>query len=184
MHDTHLFADPTVLVLSSLPAAARASLSALDYNGDGTVDALELKKATNLLKASLAAADGSFAIAALPKELQPPLKAFDVDGDGTIRPMELARGAELYEASKSRVKQLTQLAVALFLLMGVMLAAITGLTFTVVELSKDTKMDGATMVVKSGTYGENAIKTAAASTPAPPKPPPPPRSPGRGLPRW
>ena len=167
MHDTHFFADPTVLVLSSLPAAARASLSALDYNGDGTVDALELKKATNLLKASLAAADGSFAIAALPKELQPPLKAFDVDGDGTIRPMELARGAELYEASKSRVKQLTRLAVALFLLMGVMLAAITGLTFTVVELSKDTKMDGATMVVKSGTYGKNTIKTAAASTPAP-----------------
>eukprot|EP00793_Prasinoderma_coloniale_P002696 PRCOL_00002178-RA len=63
--------------------------------------------------------------------------------------MELARGAELYLESKKMVKKLTRLAAALLLLMGIMLAAITGLVFTVVELSKETKIEGGVTLDKA-----------------------------------
>ena len=92
---------------------------------------------------------GEIAIKTLPKEIQPTLKVFDVDGDGTVAPMELARGAELYLESKKMVKKLTRLAAALLLLMGIMLAAITGLVFTVVELSKETKIEGGVTLDKA-----------------------------------
>ena len=92
---------------------------------------------------------GEIQIKTLPKEIQPTLKVFDVDGDGTVAPMELARGAELYLESKKMVKKLTRLALALLLLMGIMLAAITGLVFTVVELSKETRMEGGVMLDKT-----------------------------------
>ena len=81
--------------------------------------------------------------------MRAPLRVFDQDGDGTVAPMELARGAELYLESKKMVKKLTRLAVALLLLMGIMLAAITGLVFTVVELSKETKIEGGVTLDKT-----------------------------------
>ena len=88
-------------------------------------------------------------------------QAFDLDGDGTVAPMELARGAELYVESKKTVKRLTKLAAALLVLMGIMLAAIAGLTFSVVEMSKETKTatDGTTLVPG----GDAVMKTGAAS---------------------
>ena len=115
-----------------------------------------------MFEAAQCAPDGSIPIQQLPPELRPALKTFDMDGDGTIDPMELARGAELYAQSKDTVKKLTRLALALLLLMGIMLAAITGLTFTVVELSKETttSSDGV-QTVKGST---ESVKTASADT--------------------
>ena len=115
-----------------------------------------------MFEAAQCAPDGSIPIEQLPSELRPALKTFDMDGDGTIDPMELARGAELYAESKNTVKKLTRLAVGLILLLSVTIAAITGLTFVVVELSKETKAgaDG-TMLVNSD---EGALMSTAAQT--------------------
>ena len=148
--------------IDAFPDSVRNLLSKFDKDGDGTVDPAELQEAAKMFEAAQAAADGSIPIVQLPKELQPALGAFDVDGDGTIDPMELGRGAELYQASKDKVKQLTRLALALLLLMGIMLAAITGLTFTVVELSKETSTGSDGIQTVKGT--SEPVKIASADS--------------------
>ena len=147
--------------IGQFPPSVRALLAKFDKDGDGTVDAAELQEAALMFEAARAAEDGSIPIGQLPKELRPALKTFDTDGDGTIDPMELARGAELYAESKNMVKKLTRLAVGLLVLISVTIAAITGLTATVVELSKEVKAgtDG-TMLINNG--AESALMSTSA----------------------
>eukprot|EP00793_Prasinoderma_coloniale_P003961 PRCOL_00006802-RA len=140
------------LTVDMFPERLQDTVRALDDEGDGV---LELDEITEMVEMYAALKEqnktGEINISTLPKEIQPSLKVFDVDGDGTVAPMELARGAELYIESKKTVKKLTRLSVALLLLMGVMLAAITGLVFAVVELSKETSTgSGGVQTVKGG----------------------------------
>ena len=96
--------------------------------------------------------DGSIELQAFPPAVRSILEAFDVDGDGSVAPVELARAGELYQAEKHRSGRLKQLAIALAVLMAFVLAAVTGLTFSVVELSKEThtREDGVTLVAGTG----------------------------------
>lgn len=96
--------------------------------------------------------DGSIELQAFPPAVRSILEAFDVDGDGSVAPVELARAGELYQAEKQRSGRLKQLAIALAVLMAFVLAAVTGLTFSVVELSKEThtREDGVTLVAGTG----------------------------------
>lgn len=96
--------------------------------------------------------DGSIELQAFPTAVRSILEAFDVDGDGSVDPLELARAGELYQAEKQRSGRLKQLAIALAVLMAFVLAAVTGLTFSVVELSKEThtRSDGVTLVAGTG----------------------------------
>eukprot|EP00793_Prasinoderma_coloniale_P000030 PRCOL_00005538-RA len=148
------------LTVSMFPERLQDTVRALDDEGDGV---LELDEITEMVETYAALKEqnktGEINISTLPKEIQPSLKVFDVDGDGTVAPMELARGAELYLESKKMVKKLTRLAAVLLLLMGVMLAAITGLTFTVVELSKETSTGDNGIQKVKGT--DKSVATAA-----------------------
>lgn len=83
-----------------------------------------------------------------PPAVQEMLLAFDQDGDGTVDPHEIGRAAELYHQSKQKTKQLGRLVFFLLIMLLLMLAAITGTTFAVVELSKEThtSSDGVTTV--------------------------------------
>jgi hypothetical protein len=141
------------LSVDMFPPGLHDMLRSLDDEGNGV---LELDEITEMIESyaelKKAQKQGVISIKTLPKELQPSLAAFDVDGDGSVAPLELARGAELYKESKNTVKKLTGLTIALVLLMGVMLAAITGLTFAVVELSKETSTSSnGIMTVKDST---------------------------------
>ena len=150
------------LSVEQFPERLRPTVAALDDEGNGMLEIDELAEMVELYAAAKEAnKSGEIAIKTLPKEIQPTLKVFDVDGDGTVAPMELARAAELYQDSKNMVKRLTRLAAALLLLMGVMLAAITGLTFSVVELSKESKV-GADGAMVSAADANQAVRTAAA----------------------
>jgi len=80
----------------------------------------------------------SFPLDAFPDDLQSTLKAFDQDGDGTVSKPELAAAAKMYQESKQQVRQMTKVIVALSAVMLFMLAAIMGLMFMVVDMSKET----------------------------------------------
>ena len=122
----------------------------IDDEGNGILELDEIIEVFHTFsKLKRANRTGQIFIETLPAAVQAPLRVFDQDGDGTVAPMELARGAELYMESKKMVKKLTKLAAALLLLMGIMLAAITGLVFTVVELSKETKIEGGVTLDKT-----------------------------------
>ena len=151
------------LTVEQFPERLRDTVRALDDEGNGVLEIDEIAEMVEMYAAVKEANKrGEIDIKTLPKEIQPSLKVFDVDGDGTVAPLELARGAELYVESKKMVKKLTRLAVALLLLMGIMLAAITGLVFTVVELSKETSTDGSGVQTVKGT--NESVKVASAET--------------------
>jgi hypothetical protein len=90
-----------------------------------------------------------FSLAAFPADVQTSLKAFDHDGDGSVNKTELAVAAKMYSESKEHGARMRKIIVALSTVMFVMLVAIMGLTFMVVEISKEnhTGSDGA-MTVK------------------------------------
>ena len=164
------------LTVDMFPERLRATVRALDDEGDGVLEIDEIAEMVEMYAALKEAnKNGEISIATLPKEIQPTLKVFDVDGDGTVAPMELARGAELYIESKKTVKKLTRLSVALLLLMGVMLAAITGLVFAVIELSKETTVSadgvttvkGSTEAQKSGSLSLDPARDGAVLLDAP-----------------
>ena len=144
------------------PKKLRATLESLDEGGNGI---LELEEVTTMVEGYLAMKEnertGTISVDSLPKELRPALHAFDIDGDGTVAPLELARGAEMYQQSKKKVKRLMQVVVALGVCMGIFLAAISGITFAVVELSKETQTspDGTTLT--KGGEGVMKVGTAA-----------------------
>ena len=76
-----------------------------------------------------ASKDGEIPVSTLPKAIQPSLKAFDLDGSGSISPLELSRGAELYKDSKNQNNKLKKVILALFVVLSLTVAVISGLTF-------------------------------------------------------
>lgn len=146
------------LVLSHLPEKIRTDLAHLDKSGDGVVESEELWQAITLYEQMKS--DDKVPIDIFPRAVQQKLAVFDSDGDGTIGSLEMVRAAELYESEKKKAKKLVRLAGVLLLLMGLTLAAIAGLTFAVVELSKESKVaeDGAMVSAADSTQ---TVKTAA-----------------------
>mmetsp|Transcript_1587 Transcript_1587/g.5458 ORF Transcript_1587/g.5458 Transcript_1587/m.5458 type:complete len:1019 (-) Transcript_1587:29-3085(-) len=142
------------LRVADFPEYLQPTLASIDREGNGVLDQEELLDIFTMyrdIKAAQDAGQGAIPISSLPKELAPTLKVFDQDGDGTVAPQELARAAELYRASKQTTKYLTRAVGALSLFMLLMLACITGLTFAVVELSKETKVSPDGRVTVAGT---------------------------------
>lgn len=150
------------LRVDMFPTKLRKTLAALDNEGDGV---LEMEEVTEMVELYVAMKEsqkeGTISISSLPKELRAPLNAFDVDGDGTVAPLELARGAELYQKSKKKAKRLTQAVIGLTVVLAVLLAAFAGITFVVIELSKDTTVenDGTTLTKT----GEGVMKVGKAA---------------------
>ena len=106
-----------------------------------------------------ASRDGEIPVSTLPKAIQPSLRAFDLDGSGSISPLELSRGAELYRDSKNQNKKLKKVVIALFVVLSLTVAVISGLTFVVVESAKETNTSpSGVMTVKGST---KPVATAA-----------------------
>ena len=106
-----------------------------------------------------ASKDGEIPVSTLPKAIQSSLKVFDLDGSGSISPLELSRGAELYKDSKNLNKKLKKVIIALFVVLSLTIAVISGLTFVVVEMAKETKTNpSGVMTVKGST---KPVATAA-----------------------
>jgi len=102
-------------------------------------------------------------ISSLPKAIQLPLKAFDADGDNTISPEELMHGAELYKAAKDKSKVMVRIASFLGLLLVLMIGAIAGVTFAMIEVTKEARTaDDGAMTPVSEDAGP-AVSTGAAS---------------------
>ena len=145
-----------------------SSLKEFDVNNDGQIDATELAQASQAyasLKRAAAEGLGEIPLSGLPFSLQPLRASLDVDTTGTVSAAELATAMELYVQSKNRVKQLSRMVFWICLLMGLLLAAIAGVTIAVVELSKDTDVSsGGAMTVKG--HPDTAVQTAAFLTPA------------------
>ena len=81
--------------------------------------------------------------------LQESLKAFDLDGDGKVDSYELARAAEAYRQAQTRARRLNRMLLAGSALLLVVLAAFSGLVFTVVELTKESHVTEGTLTVKN-----------------------------------
>jgi hypothetical protein len=81
--------------------------------------------------------------------VQDALKAFDVDGDGTIDAQELVRAAELYQNSKKTNSLLRKGIIGLTFGFIALAGVVGGLTYGIVETSKDTVIEGRALVTKS-----------------------------------
>lgn len=91
----------------------------------------------------------TIAISSFPKEVQDPLsKAFDQDGNGVIDSFELLEAANLYLQTKSTNSLLRK---GMFFAAGLsvlLVVGITGLTYGIVDVSKDTKVEGRSLMTK------------------------------------
>ena len=145
----------------SLRLTPELATALAEYSGGGSVGLDQMMAVAEQFRAlQNQAADGSIRLDAFPPQVQKMLRAFDQNDDGCVAPNELARAAELYKEQRRRSKQLRWLVWILVLLLGLMLASMTGITFAVVELTKEmqTSKDGVTTVkgeadvlVKTGT---------------------------------
>ena len=137
------------------------TLDALDHqDGNGSVSLEEIAAAVevhNVVKSNAA----TIPCSAFPKSLHKKLGVFDVDGDGMINQSELGHAADLYAESKKKNKNLTRLTIALAIGMLLSFLTIFGLTFAVVEMSKETNTRTDGIMTVKGTADE-IIKTGAA----------------------
>jgi len=142
-------------------------LLAFDTDGNGTISIDELRDSVKTLR-DIRTNAASINYTQLPKEVQDVLSVFDGDKSGTVDTAELALGAQLYSASKARNRKLTKVVIGLSLLILVIMAALTGLMFAVVEMSKETKAsaDGTITVAGSNVTvkTDNPGFTTATST--------------------
>ena len=139
----------------------------LDRDNSGTISADELATATKLV----AGGDvQKLPLKFFPKRIQGALEVFDADGDHSVSTSELVRAAELFREEKTKTKKLTRLVGGLAVILLVVLVAIFGLTFAVVEMSKDTGVssDGrmtrkadSTVVIKTGAVEKPSMALAS-----------------------
>ena len=88
----------------------------------------------------------------LPNSVREALSAYDNDGDGVIDISELISAGNKAKSDAKNVSRLAKLALALFLLCVCNLAAIFGLVYSVVALTKDSKVDANNqLVTRAGT---------------------------------
>jgi len=155
---------PNMVDTSSLPAAVVEALQSFSEGpaGDG-LSVQDIMLAADKWKASQGMHDG-FPLKAFPEDLQGTMKAFDQDGDGTVNKAELAAAARMYQESKHKVRALGKVILAMSVVLVFTLFAIMGLTYVVVESSKETNTgsDG-TMTVKgsSETVRVDVVESSA-----------------------
>lgn len=96
----------------------------------------------------------------LPEGMREECAVFDVDGDGYIHPVEFARAVEAYGAQQSRARRATLAAVALLLLLGLQLCAVVGLTYAVVEATKETHTSETDGIMAVKGHPETTVRVA------------------------
>ena len=86
----------------------------------------------------------------LPEEVRERLLAFDVDGDGHISRDELIRAAEVYRDSVRSVRRMTKIIIALTAVLAAVVGCIGGLTYGIIEATKETKVEGSMLTTPYG----------------------------------
>lgn len=93
----------------------------------------------------------TIALDGLPDDVRSGLLAFDIDGDGEISREELIRAAEVYRDSVRSVSRMTKIIVALTALLALVVGCNGGLTYAIIEATKEYTVKG-TML--STPYGD------------------------------
>ena len=149
--------------LSNLPESARTVLNDFDENGDGKVDPQAVKEAATLMHSVTRLRDPDrLPYTKLPDHVQEVMKSFDTDASGTVDLSELASAAVAYKKSQDTTKMQQKIIVAILFILLITIGAITGLTFAVVELTKETKAVDGGVLKKAGT--QDVIKVASVAS--------------------
>ena len=149
-----------------LSADLRSALAELDSDGSGVITTDEIRRAGQFIRAdasSLVNRKGEMNIRIFPKAVQDALAPFDPDGDGTISPEELVMAANAMKRMRREVQYMKRAIaafVAVFLLFG---GTIFGLTYAVVELTKETHVDEETPNLTAAGSGA-VVRTASSDT--------------------
>lgn len=128
----------------------KEALLELDLDNSGRLSMTELREAMKLFR-DMRAGQGGINYTHLPKDAQEVLSQFDEDKSGTVDTSELAIAAKLYEASKKQTKRLTKVVMGLSILLILLVAAISAMTFVVVELTKETRAGSDGVMTVAGT---------------------------------
>eukprot|EP01062_Namystynia_karyoxenos_P068637 TRINITY_DN634_c0_g2_i1.p1 TRINITY_DN634_c0_g2~~TRINITY_DN634_c0_g2_i1.p1 ORF type:complete len:2578 (+),score=657.90 TRINITY_DN634_c0_g2_i1:117-7736(+) len=144
--------------------AMKELMALFDEDGDGTIEIDELRVAAKRFK-KMQSAKGTFDLSCFPADIQETMQFFDVDGDGNVSKDEVAHAARLYVESKDAQKKLVRAVGIISAVLAFALLAIFGLTFAVVELSKETKTESSGVTKVKGT--DTPMATAATSLDVP-----------------
>ena len=130
------------------------ALRAFDIDGDGNLDAQELRQAAEYLKSYRnGSSGGGFSLSTFPEHMQGALKALDVDGTGDISASELAAAASALRNLRDDKRKLLRLLLVVTGCMLIMIFAVLGMSIWSYQLMAETEVSGddATMTVK-GTH--------------------------------
>ena len=95
----------------------------------------------------------------LPDNVKEVMKAFDTDASGAVDLQELAAAAVAYKKSQEQAKTQQKIIFVILAILVLTIGAITGLTFAVVELSKETKASSDGTLKAAGS--SNVVKVAS-----------------------
>jgi len=98
---------------------------------------------------SVKPAAGQIALSEFPPAVQETVKCFDLSGDGHVNAVELARAAQLYREAADTAKRWRRAALTLGLLLLVVLGVLLGLTYVIVDSSKETELVGDRLTARS-----------------------------------
>jgi Ca2+-binding EF-hand superfamily protein len=129
------------VVLADLPDKVRGLLEVFDVNGDGSLDAGEIKNLVAALKARRRHTD-EISLKLFPPRARQKLSMYDKDGDGSVNAAELMAACDAHRREQERsknYKRLLVVAIGLVLLLSACIVLLTGL---VVKANKDTSAAG------------------------------------------
>jgi len=156
-----IFKTATSYPINKFPPEIAAVMRRFDVDGDGHIDQAELDCAARLYEAGLSRQTGDWKIPfdVFPEKMHADLKLLDDDGDGQIDAKEVERAiaALVGEKKRSRMLQTALIGVSIFTLL--LLLAIGGMTFAIVEMSKDTKLSSSGAMI--GKSSSEAVQTAS-----------------------
>ena len=144
--------------LDSLEPATRNILATFDSNGDGIIDLEELRHAAEVYKIHRSTKP-YFPTQSFPESLQPILKIFDSNQDGTVSADELTQAALLFSQQRKRTRLYRNMLIVVSFAALLIVGAVVGLTAAVVELSKESHVQGGALV--SSTSNE-VVRTGSA----------------------
>ena len=153
--------EAACVALDTLPPDLAIALSVFDTDSSGILDMDQMRSASEFLtNAKALNQQGRVPISSFPDKDRKALHEWDCDGDGSISSEEILRGFQALRAEKEKSKQLFRIAVGALFAVLILAGALSGLTFVIVELSKDTNVQGDGVLRVKGS--EEVVKTGYA----------------------
>lgn len=128
-----------------------------DFKDGGSDD--EKRRTEMELTPSLVRSKSKLEYGRLPDDVREVMKAFDTDGSGSVDISELASAAKAYKKSQDTQAQQQKIIVIILGILLLTLGAITGLTFAMIEVAKETKTSSDGTMYAAGS--SNVVRTAS-----------------------